>query len=173
MNLGVLLAILLKATLLSFSGFGSLPVLRDELVTNRRVLSDEDLNRAVAVARLTPGPMGSYVVAVGYAVHGWTGAAAGWVAISTPAFCVLPLLALLRGRVHSERWRNAIEAIILASAGLVLATATSLIPTALIDLPTSAAAAAALVIVCFTRISTIWLIVAGSAVTWLSAALVP
>ena len=39
MNLGVLLVILLKATLLSFSGFGSLPVLRDELVTNRRVLS--------------------------------------------------------------------------------------------------------------------------------------
>lgn len=170
MNLGVLLAILLKATLLSFSGFGSLPVLRDELVTNRRVLSDEDLNRAVAVARLTPGPMGSYVVAVGYAVHGWTGA--GWRS-ARPHSAYSPLLALLRGRVHSERWRNAIEAIILASAGLVLATATSLIPTALIDLPTSAAAAAALVIVCFTRISTIWLIVAGSAVTWLSAALVP
>ena len=33
MNLTVLLAILLKASLLSFSGFGALPVLRDELVT--------------------------------------------------------------------------------------------------------------------------------------------
>ena len=44
-----------------------------------------DLNRAIAVARVTPGPMGIYVVAIGYAVAGWPGAAAGWLALALPA----------------------------------------------------------------------------------------
>lgn len=157
-----LLAIFMKATLLSFSGFGSLPVLREELVQNRAVLSDEQLNEAVAVARMTPGPMGNYVVAVGYAAAGWQGAVAGWIAMTAPALCVLPLLTLIRTRGHSAVWRSSIEAVILASASLVLATALALLPTAVVDAPTAIVAVAALLIVTLTRISTIWVILAGA-----------
>ena len=106
MNLAVLLAILLKASLLSFSGFGSLPVLRDELVTNRHVLTMDDLNRAIAVARVTPGPMGIYVVAIGYAVAGWPGAAAGWLALALPALFAVPLVAIMRRHAQSPRARE-------------------------------------------------------------------
>lgn len=167
MGLIVLFAILLKATLLSFSGFGSLPVLRDELIVNRHALTDEQLNQAVSVARVTPGPMGTYVVAVGYAVSGWQGAAAGWAAMSAPALGVIPLLMLMRGRTHSARWQGAVEAVILASAALVLATTVTLIPAAIVDVSTAVVASVALLTVLFTRVSTIWVILAGAGTTWL------
>jgi chromate transporter len=170
MNVGVLFAILVKATFLSFSGFGSLPVLREELVTNRRVLTDDDLNRAVAVARVTPGPMGSYVVAVGYAAAGWPGAVMGWIALTFPALSVIPLGAALRRRRESVRWQSVIEGIILASAALVLATARSLLPDAVVDLPTIIVAIAALIAVSVTEIPTIWVILIGAAVTLAFAA---
>ena len=167
MNLGLLFALLLKATLLSFSGFGSLPVLREDLVTNRKVLTDDELNQAVAVARVTPGPMGSYVVAIGYAVAGWPGAAIGWAAMSAPALCVLPLVLVLRRYEHSAVWRSSIEAVILASAALVLATATELMPTAVVNVSMAFVAVVALIVVLFTRVSSIWVIAAGSLVALL------
>jgi chromate transporter len=166
-NLTVLLAILLKASLLSFSGFGALPVLRDELVTNRHVLTTDDLNRAVAVARVTPGPMGIYVVAVGYAVSGWPGAVAGWLSLTLPALLAVPLIIVMRRHAQSPRAREAIDAVMLASAALVLSTARALIPTAVVDVPTAIVAVAALVVVFGTRVSTVWVIAGGAVATLL------
>jgi len=165
MKAGVLFALLLKATCLSFSGFGSLPVLREELVTNRHVLTDDDLNRAVAIARATPGPMGSYVVAVGYSVDGWSGAALGWLAMTAPAVCVIPIAAAFRRWHDSRRWQSVMEGILLASAALVLATARSLLPDAIVDVPTAAVALAALAVAIATRLSSIWVILGGAALT--------
>lgn len=90
--------VLLKATLTSFSGLASLPILRNDLVLNRHVLTDEQLNTAVVVSRTTPGPVGVYVVSVGYAVSGFPGAIAGWGAMCTPALLILPLIHLASGR---------------------------------------------------------------------------
>jgi chromate transporter len=116
----VLYWLLLKATLLSFSGFGSLPQLREDLVVNRAVITDEQLNRAVLVARTTPGPMGVYVVSVGYEAKGLSGAAAGWLAMATPALLVIPLLHAFARIAGHPRALGAIHGLILASAVLVL-----------------------------------------------------
>jgi chromate transporter len=164
-NTGVLLAVFIEATLLSFSGFGSLPILRDDLVVRRHVLTDDDLNRAVTVARITPGAMGSYIVAVGYAVNGWTGAAAGWLAMSAPAFLVIPILIFLDGSARSARWVDAADAVILASAALVLTTATTLIRTAASDTTSVMVAVLSLIAVLATSVPTIWLIAGAAAAT--------
>jgi chromate transporter len=164
-NTGVLLAIFLEATLLSFSGFGSLPILREELVVRRHVLTDDDLNRAVTVARITPGAMGTYLVAVGYAVNGWIGAAAGWLAMSAPALLVIPILIFLARRARSARWVDAADALILASAALVLTPATTLIRTAASDTMSVVVAIASLIAVLTTSIRTIWLIASAAAAT--------
>ncbi|WP_408203485.1 chromate transporter [Paraburkholderia sediminicola] len=66
MNAFILFLVLLKATVTSFAGLASISVVRDELVVHRHVLTDEQLNEAVVVTRSTPGPVGLYVVAVGY-----------------------------------------------------------------------------------------------------------
>jgi chromate transporter len=51
----LLYLLLTKATITSFSGLASLPVLRQDLVVNRHVLTDAQLDTAVVVSRTTPG----------------------------------------------------------------------------------------------------------------------
>ena len=70
MNAVVLYLLLLRATALSFSGFASVPVIREDLVVTRGVLTDQELNSAIAISQASPGPLGLYVVVVGYFVAG-------------------------------------------------------------------------------------------------------
>ena len=112
--------VVLRATLFSFSGFGSLPQVREDLVIRQAVITDEQLNRAVLVARTTPGPMGVYVVSAGYEVKGLRGAVVAWLALATPALLIIPLL-FFAGRLGSHpRAIGAINALILASALLLV-----------------------------------------------------
>ncbi len=127
MSLGVLYLLLLKATVTSFSGMGGLPQIRQDLVATHHALSDEQLSRAVLLGRSTPGPLGVYVVSVGYVVRGWPGAAVGWLALASPAFLAVPLLVVLRRWLHLTRMRSAVDAVVIAGgtllvpAGLLLA----------------------------------------------------
>ena len=86
MNTVVLYFLLLRATALSFSGFASVPVIREDLVVKRAVLTDQELNSAIAISQASPGPLGLYVVVVGYFVSGVPGALAGALALAS---CVL------------------------------------------------------------------------------------
>jgi chromate transporter len=112
--------LVLKATVMSFAGMGSLPQVRQDFVVTREAISDEQLSQAVLVSRATPGPMGAYVVSVGYMVGGWPGAIAGWLALSTPALLMLPLLATVRRWLHLPRVRAAVDAIVVSSAVLLM-----------------------------------------------------
>lgn len=93
--------ILLKATLITFAELASLPVLREDLVVKRHVLKDDQLSTAIVVTRTTPGPVGRYVVSVGYFVDGTPGAIAGWLAMVTPALIMIPLIYYAGRRAHS------------------------------------------------------------------------
>lgn len=112
--------LLLKATIFSFSGFGSLPQVREDLVIRHGVITDEQLSRAVLVARTTPGPMGVYVVSVGYDAKGLPGAVAGWLALVTPALLVVPLMFIAGRLAQHPRALSAINGLILASAVLLV-----------------------------------------------------
>jgi chromate transporter len=112
--------LILKATATSFAGMGSLPQIEQDFVVARHVITDEQLGQAVLVGRSTPGPLGAYVVAVGYLAGGWPGAIAGWLALVTPAFAIVPLLATVRRWLHVPRVRAAVDAIVVASAVLLI-----------------------------------------------------
>lgn len=127
MSAFILYAILLKATLASFSGFGSLPQVREDLVVRHHVITDDALNRAVLVARTTPGPMGVYVVSVGYEAAGPSGAVAGWLALATPALLIIPLAKMASVMLAHPRVRGALEALILTSAVLIVAAGVPLL----------------------------------------------
>lgn len=120
MSVLALYLVLLQATLASFSGFGSLPQVREDLVVRHRVLSDEGLNRAVLVARTSPGAQGIYIVSVGYQVRGLEGAIAGWLALATPALLVIPIWAITSKHMGHARVRGAIEGLVLGSAILIV-----------------------------------------------------
>jgi chromate transport protein ChrA len=46
----------LRAVLLSFSGFATVPLLRDALVLQHGILNDAQLNDAIAISQASPGP---------------------------------------------------------------------------------------------------------------------
>ena len=127
MSLLLLYALLLKASITAFSGVGGLPQIRQDLVVTHHVLSDDDLNRAVLFGRSSPGPVGLYVVSVGYAVRGVPGAIVGWLALASPAFLAIPFLVLLRRWLHLSRMRSAVDAVIVASATLLVPSGVQLV----------------------------------------------
>ena len=153
----------LQATLSSFSGMTALPVLREEFVATGQ-LTDRQLNTAVVVGRVTPGPKGSYVVSVGQTLDGWRGATAAWLALVTPALLILPLLHWLGRHAHTPAVRRVLHAVMLASAGLSL---TAVVPMAQDAaqgvVPLLLIAAAALLFIRY-RWDTLWMILAGAAV---------
>ena len=127
MNVVVVYLLLVKATVTSFAGMGSLPQIQQDFVQTYRLLSDEQLSQAVLVGRATPGPMGAYVVAVGYFAAGWAGAIAGWLAMVTPALLAIPLLAAIERFLHLPRMRAAVDAVVIASAVLLVVSGVNLV----------------------------------------------
>ena len=120
MSVVLVYLLLLKATVTSFAGMGSLPQIRQDFVVTYGAVSDEQLGQAVVLGRSAPGPVGAYVVAIGYFADGWPGAFAGWLAMITPAMLVIPLVTALRRWLHLPRVRAAVDAVVVASAVLLL-----------------------------------------------------
>ena len=129
MNAVVLYLLLLRATALSFSGFASVPVIRDDLVVTRGVLTDQELNSAIAISQASPGPLGLYVVVVGYFVAGIPGALAGALALASPAILVIPIARAVR-RHRDSQVRGSSAAIVIASCVLMAMTTVRLLPDA-------------------------------------------
>ncbi len=170
MNLVLLYLLLVKATATSFSGLTSLPVLREDLVVRYHVLTDRQLNTAVVAARTGPGPYGLYVVSVGYFVAGIPGAFCGWLAMVTPAFLIIPILRYLGARAEKPGVRSSIQAVTLAAAGLVAASAVPLAHDAITTLGAAAIAVVSFLVLVATRLDTLWVIL-GSAAAGLAAGL--
>ena len=168
MNVLVLYLILLKATVTTFSGLASLPLVRDELVLNRHVLTDEQLNTAVVITRTTPGPVGLYVVSVGYFAAGVPGAMAGWLAMSTPALAILLLLRFIGPRQEHPRIKQILECVVAASAGLLFTAAIPLARESLTDFITVLIAATTVVLM-LTKKADSLVIIGGAAVVTLVA----
>jgi chromate transporter len=168
-KLVLLYLLLLKATATSFSGLSSLPVLREDLVVRHGLLTDRQLNVALTAGRSGPGPNGLYVVSVGYLVAGVPGACAGWLAMVTPAFLVIPLVYFVGDRADRPRLRSAIRASTAASSGLLVAATLPLASGALTDGLLVTIAAASFVLFSFTKIDSVWVILASALTGLLSA----
>ena len=129
MSVLTLYFLLLQATALSFSGFASVPIVREELVLRRTVLTDQELNSAIAISQASPGPLGLYVVVVGYFVGGLPGAVAAALALATPAVLAIPIARMVR-RHRDAEVRGACTAIVIASCVLMVITSVRLAPEA-------------------------------------------
>lgn len=162
MNLLGLYLLLLKATITSFSGLTSLPVVRNDLVVQRHVLTDRQLNAAVVAGRATPGPNGLYVVSVGYFIAGVPGAFAGWLALVTPAFFIIPLLKYVGARAEQPAIKRSIQSLTIAAAGLIGSATLPLAHDALKSPLSVAIAVASFFFIVFTKRDTLW-VIAGSA----------
>ena len=164
MNLFLLYVLLLKATLTSFSGLASLPMVRNDLVVERKVLTDRELNTAVVAGRTSPGPNGLYLVSVGYYAGGYSGAVVGLLALITPAFLILPMMRWVGKRAESPRVKSAIRAVVLASAGLLLSASVPLARDAITGWLTLGIVLASFAVLALTKIDTVWVVLGGALV---------
>jgi chromate transporter len=165
-NVFVLYLLLLKATLTSFSGLASLPMIRSDFVVHYHLLTDRQLNTAVAAGRLGPGPLGIYVVSVGYMVAGLPGALAGWLAMITPAFLIIPMLRFLGRRADHRRIKSITRTVLLAGAGLMAGAAAPLARDAITGPLTLAILVVSFGLIAVTRVDTLWIML-GAAVAGL------
>lgn len=165
MNIILLYLYLLKGTITAFAGLASLSVIQDTLVFQHHLLTDKQLNEAVVITRSTPGPVGLYIVSVGYFVAGVPGAIAGWLAMITPALLVIPLVAFAGRRIEHPRVKSILQTVVIASAGLLLGAAIPLAHDALNDPVTIGIALASLALLLLTEIDTLWIILGASVIS--------
>jgi len=162
MNIFLLYLLLLKSTLTSFSGLSSLPIIHADLVEHYKVLTAQQLNTAVAAGRSGPGPAGLYVVSIGYLAAGVPGAIAGYLAMVTPAFLILPILHFFSRYASHPAVRRAIRAILLSAAGLLFSAAIPLGRDALTGVLAIAVAVVSFALLAFTKVETLWVILAAA-----------
>jgi chromate transporter len=155
--------LLLKASVTSFSGLGSLPTVRQDFVVTHHALTDHQLSTAVVAGRTGPGPYGLYLVCVGYLAGGIPGAIAGFLALITPAFFVIPMMAWLGKRADHPRVRGAIRGVLLAAAGLLLTAAMPLTKDALTGPFALIIVVASFALLTFTKIDSAWLMAGAAA----------
>jgi chromate transporter len=167
----LLYMLLLKATVSTFSGLASLPLLRNDLVLHRHLLTDSQLNTALVVSRTTPGPVGVYIVSVGYFADGLPGACAAWLAMITPALLIIPLLKFAGRRAEHPRVKSTIRAIVMASAGLLWAAAIPLARETATDPVTLAIILLSLAVLVTRKVESLWVILASGIVEMTAASL--
>lgn len=163
MNPLIIYLLLVKSTLTSFSGMGSLPIVRQEFVVQRHLITDRQLSTAVAVGRAGPGPHGLYMVAVGYFVAGVPGAMAGCAALMTPAFFIVPLLLYLGRYRENARVRGAIRGVTIAAGSLVLSAVVPLARDAWTGPMPVAVSLASFGALMLTKIDTFFIVALGAA----------
>jgi chromate transporter len=166
----LLYLVLLKATATSFSGLASLAVVQDSLVNQYHVLTNDQLNQAVVITRSTPGPVGLYIVSVGYFAGGLPGAVAGWLAMITPALIIIPLVHYVGRKIDHPRVRGILQSVVIASAGLLLAAAVPLAVDALTGPVTIAIGLATVILLPTTHLDTLLIILGAALISWLASA---
>lgn len=138
MPLSHLFLVVLIASMLSFGGLGSLPVLQNELAANGISPSDVVLP-ALAVGNISPGPNGLYLVAASYFMGGIKGSLVACLAVALPPLLVLPIERAKRHLIHLPRFRAMLRSLALAVVALLVVTDRSLITHAAANGPLSIA----------------------------------
>lgn len=114
--------IFLKASLLSFGGLGNLPFLHTDLI-GLGWARESDFLTAIAVGQMSPGPTGLWTISLGYLTYGWTGAVLSLIALLTPPFLILPLVAVYSRVDGNPVVKNFSSGLMLGAIGLLLGTA--------------------------------------------------
>lgn len=126
MPLSQLFLVILVASVFSFGGLGSLPVLSGQLEADG-VAPDAVVLPALAVGNISPGPNGLYLIAASYFIGGVRGSVAACAAVAIPPFAVLLVERARRRLIHLARFRAMLRSLALAVVALLVVTDWSLI----------------------------------------------
>ena len=126
MPLSHLFVVIMVASVLSFGGLGSLPVLQSQLEANH-VSPDAVVLPALAVGNISPGPNGLYLIAASYFLGGLKGSLVACAAVAIPPFLVVLVERARRRLIHLPRFRAMLRSLALAVVALLVVTDWSLV----------------------------------------------
>jgi chromate transporter len=159
----IFLVFLKVGALLYGSGYVLLAFLQRDLVTRLGWLSEQQLLDAIAIGQFTPGPVFTTATFVGYVLGGAPGAAAATVAIFLPSFLFVALLNPAVSRVRASATAAALlDGVNVAALGLMAGVTWQLGRAALVDLPTVALAAVAVLLLFALRLNSAWVVLLGA-----------
>jgi chromate transporter len=98
-----LFLVFLKASFLSSGGLAPLPLLQQELISQRALLGSTDFASALAIGRIGPGPNGKFVLSIGYYAAGIPGFIAALLGMTLPPFLAIALVRAHR-RLATRPW---------------------------------------------------------------------
>ena len=95
-----------KTALLTFGGgYAMVPLFQNEIVTRHTLLSAADFANLVALAQVTPGPIGfNAATYVGMTCGGWTGSVVASLGVIVPTFLVAFVVAVFLKRAAGADW---------------------------------------------------------------------
>ncbi len=156
-------AFLKVGALLFGSGYVLLAFLENDLVRTYGWLTETQLLDAVAIGQVTPGPVFTTALFVGYVVSGWDGAVVATVAIFLPSFVLVALTHNLVGKIRATPWAAAaLDGVNAAAVGLLAGVLVVLSRGVFEDLWAIPPTVGAAVVVLATKVNTVWLVAAGA-----------
>jgi chromate transporter len=172
-GLGVLFFYFLKVGALLFgSGYLLLAFVHDDLVTRWHWLTESQLLDAIAVSQLTPGPLSTAATFIGYTLAGPRGALVATIGIFLPGFVLVAVSGPLVPRLRESRVAGAfLDGVNVGALALMAAVSWQLGRAALVDFTTIGLAVASLVLLLRFRINSVWLILGGALVGFITLAL--
>jgi len=148
------------------SGYAMLPFIQDAMVNQYHFVTDKEFGVALALSLLTPGPVTVIYAFVGYKVAGIFGAALAMANMYLPSFAVVNIIADLYNRAGKvDKVKMVISGIVAAFFGTLWAVVFKLTGNSLVDFPTWGLALAAFGVQRFTKIDTLWIIIAGALIS--------
>jgi chromate transporter len=164
-GLGAIFLVFLKLGAVVFgSGYVLLAFLRADLVTRLHWLTERQLLDAVAVGQVTPGPVFTTATFVGYFLRGPAGAALATLGIFLPSFVMVAALEpILKHLRRSPGAAALLDGVNVGALALLAVVGVQLGRAALVDLPTVAILAAALVLLLGTRLNPTWIVLGAAA----------
>jgi chromate transporter len=151
---------------ISFGGFPTvLPDVRNFVVTTHRWMTDQEFADFFAIAQSIPGPNMILMMSfIGWKVWGFPGAVASAFATFGPPCAIYFAAYRLWDRFRNAPWQRIVRlGLVPVTMGLVVASGTVMARAADTGWRAAAVSIAAAVILLGTRLSPLWLLVAGGA----------
>jgi chromate transporter len=155
-TLGQMLTQLFVANMLTFgNGTVMAAILQQSFVQQARVLTNEQLLYAFALARVTPGQANLYVASIAYMMFGWPGSVLSILVIALPSYLMIPLLRSYEFLRGNRRVLNMTRGLGATAVGLLLATTWNLARDSMSAPVTWVVLALGLGLLIFTRLPTL------------------
>lgn len=138
-------------------GLVIIPFIENEVVTKLGWLTQSEFLAGIALGQVTPGPVVITATFIGYKLYGFIGALLSTVAIFLPSFIFILIAVPYLKKFQNVPWaKAALKGVNASVIGSILSSILSLIPAAIIDLPTLLIALAGLFAIIKYKFNVFW-----------------